>query len=101
MVLDTSALLALLLDEPEAEAYREALEDDETRLVSAATLIETARALGGNGVPFFVVDRTYGASGAQPPEVLLQLLERAWADSHPLLTTVPAADGCDDGSCAV
>lgn len=42
MVLDTSALLALLLDEPEAEAYRIALEEDETRLVSAATLLETA-----------------------------------------------------------
>ena len=26
------------------------------------------------------VDRTYGAAGAQPAEVLLQLLERAWAD---------------------
>jgi predicted DsbA family dithiol-disulfide isomerase len=62
--------------------------------------IETARALGATGVPFFVVDRTYGAAGAQPAEVLLQLLERAWAESHPLLT-VPAADGCEDGTCAV
>jgi len=35
MVLDTSALLALLLDEPEAEAFRVALEDADTRLVSA------------------------------------------------------------------
>ena len=42
MVLDTSALLALLLDEPEAEAFRAAVEDDPTRLVSAATLLETA-----------------------------------------------------------
>ncbi len=42
MVLDTSALLALLLDEPEAEGFRAALEDDTTRLVSAATLVETA-----------------------------------------------------------
>lgn len=42
MVLDTSALLALLLDEAEAEAYRVALEEDDTRLVSAATLLETA-----------------------------------------------------------
>lgn len=42
MVLDTSALLALLLDEPEAETYRAALDEDETRLVSAATLLETA-----------------------------------------------------------
>lgn len=42
MVVDTSAVLALLLDEPEAEAFRVALEDDETRLVSAATLLESA-----------------------------------------------------------
>ena len=42
MVIDTSALLALLLDEPEAEAFRTAVEDDITRLVSAATLLETA-----------------------------------------------------------
>jgi len=42
MVLDTSALLAMLLDEPEAESYLGALEADEARLVSAATLLETA-----------------------------------------------------------
>jgi ribonuclease VapC len=42
MVLDTSALITLLLDEPDAEAFRAALEDDATRLVSAATLLETA-----------------------------------------------------------
>ena len=42
MVLDTSALLALLLDEPEAEEFRAAVEEDTTRLVSAATLLETA-----------------------------------------------------------
>ena len=62
--------------------------------------IATARALGATGVPFFVVDRAYGASGAQPADVLLQLLEQAWAASHPLVT-VPAADGCTDDSCAV
>jgi ribonuclease VapC len=42
MVLDTSALLALLLDEPEAQDFRTALEVDQTRLVSAATLLEAA-----------------------------------------------------------
>ena len=42
MVLDTSALLALLLDEPEAEDLRAAVEEDTLRLVSAATLLETA-----------------------------------------------------------
>ena len=42
MVLDTSALLALLLDEVEAESFRVVIEDDATRLVSAATLLETS-----------------------------------------------------------
>jgi predicted DsbA family dithiol-disulfide isomerase len=37
----------------------------------------TARSFGISGVPFFVVDRQYGASGAQAPETLLQLLRQA------------------------
>jgi predicted DsbA family dithiol-disulfide isomerase len=52
----------------------------------------TAQALGATGVPFLVVDRKYGAAGAQPAELLLNILERTWADAHPLVT-VPAADG--------
>ena len=60
----------------------------------------TGQALGATGVPFFVVDRRYGAAGAQPADLLLQLLERAWADAHPLVT-VPAAEGCEGDSCAV
>jgi ribonuclease VapC len=42
MVLDTSALLAVLLNEPEAAAFRLAIEADPVRLLSAATLVETA-----------------------------------------------------------
>jgi predicted DsbA family dithiol-disulfide isomerase len=42
---------------------------------------EIARSLGVNGVPFFAVDRRYGISGAQPPETIAQVLERAWADA--------------------
>jgi predicted DsbA family dithiol-disulfide isomerase len=33
------------------------------------------------GVPFFVFDRKYAVSGAQPPEVLAQALERTWAET--------------------
>ena len=40
-----------------------------------------ARSLGSNGVPFFVVNRRYGVSGAQPAEHLHQVLERAWSDA--------------------
>jgi predicted DsbA family dithiol-disulfide isomerase len=39
-----------------------------------------ARDLGINGVPAFVLDRRYAVSGAQPSEILLDALERAWAD---------------------
>jgi predicted DsbA family dithiol-disulfide isomerase len=36
-----------------------------------------ARELGISGVPFFLVGRRYGVSGAQPREVLLRALEQA------------------------
>ena len=39
---------------------------------------ETARRFGITGVPMFVVDRELGASGAQPPELLLSLLRQGW-----------------------
>jgi predicted DsbA family dithiol-disulfide isomerase len=39
---------------------------------------QLAAQLGIAAVPFFVVDRAIGASGAHPPEVLAGLLERGW-----------------------
>ena len=36
MVLDTSAIIAILLDEPERAAFDRGIEDDPIRLVSAA-----------------------------------------------------------------
>jgi predicted DsbA family dithiol-disulfide isomerase len=38
-----------------------------------------ARTFGANGVPFFVIDRAYGVSGAQPVEVFLSALDQASA----------------------
>ena len=40
MVLDTSAVLAILLDEPERRAFTEAIEADGTRLMSVASFVE-------------------------------------------------------------
>jgi predicted DsbA family dithiol-disulfide isomerase len=39
--------------------------------------IAEARMLGANGVPFFVIDRKYGISGAQPVATFLQALRTA------------------------
>jgi predicted DsbA family dithiol-disulfide isomerase len=63
------------------------LDADEVRTMLASTAFvdavradeEDAARLGVRGVPFFVVDRAYGVSGAQPVEVFAQLLEHAWA----------------------
>jgi len=65
MVLDTSALLVLLLDEPEAEDFRAAVEDDTTRLVSTATLLETA----------LVIEARKGELGGRELDALVQKAE--------------------------
>jgi predicted DsbA family dithiol-disulfide isomerase len=41
--------------------------------------IDMARRLGANGVPFFVIDRKYGISGAQAAETFLHALRTAYA----------------------
>jgi predicted DsbA family dithiol-disulfide isomerase len=43
----------------------------------------TAGELGISAVPTFVVDRKLGASGAQPPDALLDLLRQGWARRSP------------------
>jgi predicted DsbA family dithiol-disulfide isomerase len=41
----------------------------------------TARLFGISGVPFFVIDRRYGISGAQPAQAITQVLEQVWAET--------------------
>lgn len=55
--------------------------------------VREARELGISGVPFYVVDRRLGVSGAQPVEVFAQALERAWRESQPRLRMVPSGSG--------
>ncbi|RSN27629.1 disulfide bond formation protein DsbA [Amycolatopsis sp. WAC 01416] len=63
------------------------LDADETRLVLAgddyADAVREdaleARRLGAKGVPFFVVDRAFAISGAEPVDVLLGILREAHA----------------------
>jgi len=86
--LDDTDVRAVLAD---PEAYADAVRADER---------EAAR-LGANGVPFFVFDRKYGVSGAQPPEVFAQALERAWSDHEPALEVIGGADACGPDGCAL
>jgi predicted DsbA family dithiol-disulfide isomerase len=87
------------LDQDEA---RSVLESDKY-LADVREDQATARAFGISGVPFFVLDRKFGVSGAQPAEVLLDALRQAYAAAHPLsmVTTAQDGDTCTDDSCAV
>ncbi len=64
--------------------------------------IQEARSLGISGVPFFVIDRKYGLSGAQPVETFTAALDQAWQESNPLVL-VNSADGgaCGPDGCQV
>jgi predicted DsbA family dithiol-disulfide isomerase len=69
---------------------------------AVAADVAQARAYGATGVPFFVVDRAYGISGAQPAEVFAQVLDQAWAASHPVLQTVGGdAEACGPDGCEI
>jgi predicted DsbA family dithiol-disulfide isomerase len=88
-----------------AERVDAVLGSDEYADAVAADIAQ-ARAYGANGVPFFVVDATYGVSGAQPTEVFGQLLDQAWRESHPQvqLATVDGAtdaEACGPDGCAI
>jgi predicted DsbA family dithiol-disulfide isomerase len=61
---DVAAVLA-------SDQYAEHVDTDE----------QMAQALGATGVPLFVIDRKYGISGAQPPETIASVLERAWREA--------------------
>ncbi len=61
--LDAADIRARLLSD---EAHEQVIEE-----------AELARSIGITGVPFFVIDKAYAFSGAQPPDVILRVLGQA------------------------
>ena len=77
-IFDTASLAALAGEAGlDAEMVREALEGGAFAEAVRAEEAE-ARALGVTGVPFFVLDRRWAISGAQPVEVFEAALAHAW-----------------------
>jgi len=70
------------------EAYAEEVRADE----------ETAAGLGIGAVPTFVVDRTLGVSGAQPPEVLLAFLREGFERGAAVEVAAEGEAGGPEGS---
>ncbi|GAB2885073.1 DsbA family oxidoreductase [Streptomyces deserti] len=86
----------------DADAVRKVLADPAAYADDVRTDEREAAQLGATGVPFFVLDRTYGISGAQPTEVFAQALTRAWGERAPLqLIKDEDADACGPDGCAV
>jgi predicted DsbA family dithiol-disulfide isomerase len=80
----------------DGDAYADAVRADEQQ----ATRYDIT------GVPFFVADGKYAVSGAQPTEVFLQFLQRAYDEASRLTPVAVTTDGsseasCDGDSCAV
>ena len=74
---DDESLTALAVESGlDAGEVRRVLEGDAHAAAVTADMRE-AQELGANGVPFFVVDRRFGLSGAQSVEVFAQVLARA------------------------
>lgn len=64
--------------------------------------IQEAQGLGISGVPFFVIDRKFGLSGAQPTKTFTAALTQAWQAANPLVL-VNSSNGaaCGPDGCAV
>ena len=54
-------------------------------------------------MPFFVLGGKYGVSGAQSPDLLLEALRQAYAETQPEVVMVNGTAGaqCDDEGCAI
>ncbi len=102
-IADLDTLLELIkelgLDVSEAKAVLESKEYAD--IVEAE--IKEARQVGVRGVPFFVLDRKYGISGAQQEEYFTEVLNTLWKENHPLETIKGADEGhtCDDDTCSI
>jgi ribonuclease VapC len=62
MVIDSSALLAILNDEPERRTFNEAIQAAQARVMSAATLVEVS----------IVIESRFGAEGLHDLDLFLE-----------------------------
>jgi predicted DsbA family dithiol-disulfide isomerase len=70
VLLELAARLGL-----DQDAVRHGLADPAVREQVEAE-VQAAYRMGITGVPFFLIDQKYAFSGAQPPEVILEVLRR-------------------------
>jgi predicted DsbA family dithiol-disulfide isomerase len=62
---------------------------------------QTAKQYGVTGVPFFLINKKYALTGAQPTETFVQALRKVIAENE--ITVLNSQDGlnCDDDGCEI
>lgn len=101
-ITDTLVKLVQELGLDEAEAKKMLQSDQYADLVREE--IMEGQQIGVRGVPFFVLNRKYGVSGAQPVEYFTQVLEKLWDEEHPQFETIDGASSgatCNDETCEI
>jgi ribonuclease VapC len=92
MVIDTSAVLAILLGEPEQRRFNEKIEADPVRLMSAASYLETAIIIddrfgydGGRDLKLFLTEAEIGIEPVtlDQAEVAREAYRRFGKGNHP------------------
>jgi protein disulfide-isomerase len=78
--------------------------NDDKYLYQMKQDIQEAQNIGVRGVPFFVFDRKYGVSGAQPTEAFLETLNKSfgeWREKNPkTILDISKGQSCDiNGNC--
>jgi len=87
----------------EKQAIESALNDEQYKNLMDKD-IQEARAIGVTGVPFFVFNRRYAVSGAQPPQAFLETLKKSfgeWRAENPKINLeISQGESCGiDGKC--
>jgi predicted DsbA family dithiol-disulfide isomerase len=99
-----------LPEEVERLAVDAGLDADEVAEVLASDAYATevradeaaAHRMGATGVPFFVFDGRYAVGGAQPPDVLLEVLQRCWQERTPGVEVLAVGDEvCGPDGCEI
>ena len=75
-----AVLIALAREAGMAADSAASVLDSTERAAAVRAAEQQAQRLGVSGVPFFIVDRRFALSGAQPPETLLEALRHAAAN---------------------
>ena len=103
-IANKATLLALVKElNLDVKAAEKVIDDKNAYLDIFNEQVEEARAIGVSGVPFFVINRKYGISGAQDEILFLQALNQVLEEEK---TTLKSFGGdanatCDDEGCQI